>query len=150
MFWRSYTLKNEVGKLDGTRLMCVGDMRMRTMHSIGYASTQFDMVLDLVFPPDRGLTPAEYKVTKELLAKKAKSGFVVLHSLPRMDELPIDVDATRHARYWIEAFNGVICRMALLALTLGKLEQLAAHSTRTKALLSSAGVLAHAMGIGTS
>ena len=70
----------------------------------------------------KGLTPAEYKVTKELLAKKAKSGFVVLHSLPRMDELPSDVDATRHARYWIEAFNGVICRMALLALTLGKLE----------------------------
>ena len=52
-----YTLRNEVGKLDGMRLMCVGDMRMRTMHSIGYASTQFDMVLDLVFPPDMGPSP---------------------------------------------------------------------------------------------
>jgi len=70
----------------------------------------------------KGLTPAEYKVTKELIAKKAKSNFVVLHSLPRMDELPLDVDDTRHARYWLEAFNGVVCRMALLALVLGKLE----------------------------
>ena len=32
-----------------------------------------------------------------------------------MDELPPDVDATRHARYWIEAFNGVVMRMALLS-----------------------------------
>ena len=70
----------------------------------------------------KGLTPVEYKVTKERLAKKAKGGFVIRHSLPRMDERPIDVDATRHARCWIEAFNGVVCRMALLALTLGKLE----------------------------
>ena len=27
--------------------------------------------------------------------------------------------ATRHARYWFEAFNGVVMRMALLALVLG-------------------------------
>ena len=33
----------------------------------------------------------------------------MLHSLPRMDELPPDVDGTRHARYWNEAFNGVWC-----------------------------------------
>jgi aspartate carbamoyltransferase catalytic subunit len=39
-----------------------------------------------------------------------------------MDELPADVDATRHARYWEEAFNGVVMRMALLALVLGATE----------------------------
>ena len=33
-----------------------------------------------------------------------------------MDEFPADVDITRHARYWQEAFNGVVMRMALLAL----------------------------------
>ncbi len=31
-----------------------------------------------------------------------------------MDELPADVDSTRHARYWLEAFNGVVLRMGLL------------------------------------
>jgi aspartate carbamoyltransferase catalytic subunit len=39
-----------------------------------------------------------------------------------MDELPPDVDATRHARYWFEAFNGVAMRMALLSLVLGAVE----------------------------
>jgi aspartate carbamoyltransferase catalytic subunit len=39
-----------------------------------------------------------------------------------MDELPVDVDETRHARYWTEAFNGVVMRMALLALVLGAVE----------------------------
>ena len=47
---------------------------------------------------------------------------MILHSLPRMDELPSDVDDTRHARYWLEAFNGVVMRMALLALVLGAVE----------------------------
>ena len=56
-------------------------------------------------------TPDEYKVTRELLRDKAKSSSIVLHSLPRMDELPTDVDSTRHARYWTEAFNGVVMRM---------------------------------------
>ena len=47
---------------------------------------------------------------------------IVLHSLPRMDELSEDVDSTRHARYWQEAFNGVVMRMALLSLVLGRAE----------------------------
>ncbi len=36
-----------------------------------------------------------------------------------MDELLEEVDYTRHARYWEEAFNGVVMRMALLALGAG-------------------------------
>jgi aspartate carbamoyltransferase catalytic subunit len=71
---------------------------------------------------DRGTTPAAYKVTRKLLRDKAKSDAIILHSLPRMDELPQDVDSTRHARYWVEAFNGVAMRMALLALVLGAVE----------------------------
>ena len=71
---------------------------------------------------DHGLTPAAYQVTRELLRDKAKSNSIILHSLPRMDELPPDVDSTRHARYWFEAFNGVVMRMALLALVLGAVE----------------------------
>jgi aspartate carbamoyltransferase catalytic subunit len=39
-----------------------------------------------------------------------------------MDELLPEVDATRHARYWVEAFNGVVMRMSLLALVLGMME----------------------------
>ena len=171
-----YTIKKELGRLDGLRIMCVGDMRMRTMHTIGYAASQFDIELDLVHPPDmaptkeflaeladrntrvrqvpsvadciaeadviyvepvvqadytkgrvdpelaKGKTPPAYQVTKDLMLKKAKRDSIILHSLPRMDELPMDVDGTRHARYWIEASNGVVLRMARLALVLGKAE----------------------------
>ncbi|MGD8856278.1 MAG: aspartate carbamoyltransferase, partial [Chloroflexota bacterium] len=68
------------------------------------------------------LTPANYKITRELLTTKAKSDAILLHSLPRMDEIPADVDITRWSRYWQEAFNGVVMRMALLALVLGATE----------------------------
>jgi len=36
--------------------------------------------------------------------------------------LTADVDETRHQRYWVEAFNGVPLRMALLSLILGAAE----------------------------
>ena len=61
------------------------------------------------------------QITREVM-KKAKSDSIVLHSLPRMDELLPEVDNTRHARYWQEAYNGVVMRMALLALVLGAVE----------------------------
>ncbi len=171
-----YTVLREKGTIDGLTFLCIGDMRMRTMHSISYGLTQFDSEVIYVAPPemslteefkaelkgynlrfteaehvaqvihkadviymepvvqpdytkarqeasaDKGMTPENYKVTRELLATKAKSDAIILHSLPRMDELPEDVDKTRHSRYWQEAFNGVVMRMALLALILGAME----------------------------
>jgi aspartate carbamoyltransferase catalytic subunit len=71
---------------------------------------------------DVGMTPANYKITRDLLVNKAKSDAILLHSLPRMDEIPPDVDITKWSRYWQEAFNGVVMRMALLALVLGATE----------------------------
>ena len=171
-----YTVLTEKGCIDGLRWLAVGDMRMRTMHSLGYALTQFDCPITFIAPaemslteefknelrgysldfseaehveqaisqadvilvepvvqPDYtksrdergeqvGMTPANYKITRELLATKAKPDAILLHSLPRMDEIPTDVDITRWSRYWQEAFNGVVMRMALLALVLGAME----------------------------
>jgi aspartate carbamoyltransferase catalytic subunit len=71
---------------------------------------------------EHGVTPPAYQVTRALLHDKARRDAIILHSLPRMDELPADVDSTRHARYWFEAYNGVVMRMALLALVLGAVE----------------------------
>ena len=71
---------------------------------------------------DVGLTPSNYKITRELLSTKAKSDAVLLHSLPRLDEIPPDVDITRWSRYWQEAFYGVVMRMGLLTLVLGAME----------------------------
>jgi aspartate carbamoyltransferase catalytic subunit len=170
-----YTIAMEMGRLDGLHFVLVGDMRMRTMHSMSYAMSQFDIEATYISPPemsltdefkqeldelnlryrevehieeaiadadviymepvvqpdytkgrderegDVGLTPSNYQVTKELM-RKAKTDAIILHSLPRMDELLEEVDYTRHARYWVEASNGVVMRMGLLALVLGAME----------------------------
>ena len=43
-----------------------------------------------------------------------KKDMIVMHPLPRVDEINPDVDSTRHAAYFEQAFNGVVTRMALL------------------------------------
>ena len=170
-----YTVQSEMGSVDGKTFVCIGDHRMRTMHSIGYALSQFDAEMVILSPeemsplpeflaeldemgtsyrivehidqviaeadviymepvvqPDYtqsrqekqdeyGLTPANYQITREVM-KKAKGDSIVLHSLPRMDELLPEVDQLKHARYWQEAYNGVVMRMALLASVLGVME----------------------------
>ena len=49
----------------------------------------------------------------------AKTGMIVMHPLPRVDEISPDVDSTEFARYFEQAFNGVPTRMALLCRSLG-------------------------------
>jgi aspartate carbamoyltransferase catalytic subunit len=44
----------------------------------------------------------------------AKEDMIIMHPLPRVDEIHPSVDQTRHARYFEQAFNGVVARMALL------------------------------------
>jgi aspartate carbamoyltransferase catalytic subunit len=170
-----YTILTEKGTLDGLHFVLVGDMRMRTMHSMSYAMSQFDIQASYIAPEemsltdefkaeldelnlryqevdhikevigdadviymepvvqpdyskarderegDVSLTPANYQVTRRLM-RDAKPDSIILHSLPRMDELLEEVDYTRHARYWAEAFNGVVMRMTLLSLVLGAME----------------------------
>ena len=60
-----------------------------------------------------------YKVDLKLL-EKARKDMIVLHPLPRVDEIAPEVDGTAHAKYFQQVRNGVVTRMALLALILGK------------------------------
>ena len=50
---------------------------------------------------------------------EVKQDMIVMHPLPRVDEIDPSVDTTRHARYFEQAFNGVVARMALLCSLLG-------------------------------
>ena len=43
----------------------------------------------------------------------------VLHPLPRVNEININVDSTPYAYYFQQAKNGVFVRQALIALILG-------------------------------
>ena len=54
-----------------------------------------------------------YKLVANDLAS-VKNDMIVMHPLPRVDEINPDVDSTRHAAYFEQAFNGVVTRMALL------------------------------------
>ena len=54
------------------------------------------------------------------LLEEARSNLKVLHPLPRVDEITIDVDRTEHAYYFEQAENGVYARQALLALVLNE------------------------------
>ena len=59
-----------------------------------------------------------YMLTASDLAG-AKGSMIIMHPLPRVNEIHPSVDATRHARYFQQAFNGVVARMALLCDCLG-------------------------------
>ncbi|XP_050402847.1 CAD protein isoform X2 [Patella vulgata] len=58
-------------------------------------------------------------ITPELMTK-AKKKMVVMHPLPRLEEISQSFDTDPRAAYFRQAENGMYVRMALLALVLGK------------------------------
>jgi aspartate carbamoyltransferase catalytic subunit len=60
-----------------------------------------------------GLTD-KYVLTKEL-AEAMPSGSVIMHPLPRVGEIAMEVDDLPHAAYFRQAQNGMFMRMAILA-----------------------------------
>jgi aspartate carbamoyltransferase catalytic subunit len=56
-----------------------------------------------------------YVVTTELIGR-AKKGMIVMHHLPRIDEIPLEIDSTPNARYFEQAANGLPTRMGLLSM----------------------------------
>ncbi|CAG0922534.1 unnamed protein product [Notodromas monacha] len=61
----------------------------------------------------------KFVVTPQLMTK-AKQKMIVMHPLPRLDEILTDFDTDPRAAYFRQAENGVYIRMAVLSLTLGK------------------------------
>ncbi len=165
-----YTIKKERGKIDGLRVALVGDLRYgRTVHSLAYALSLFDVKLFFVSPEmlrmrrevleavagkvevvegaslegvvgdldilymtriqkERFPDAAEYAKVRGSyrvdlgLLEAAQKDLIILHPLPRVDEIAPEVDGTAHARYFIQVWNGIVMRMALLGLVLGAIE----------------------------
>ena len=59
-----------------------------------------------------------YKIDLKTL-NGAKKDMIILHPLPRVDEIAAEVDGTPQAKYFQQVWNGIVVRMALLALVLG-------------------------------
>lgn len=62
-----------------------------------------------------------FVVTPHLMTK-AKPKMIVMHPLPRVDEISKEFDNDPRAAYFRQAENGMYIRMALLAMVLGKSE----------------------------
>ena len=165
-----YTILKEKGRIDGLNVAFIGDLRYgRTVHSLAYALSLYDVKLYLVSPEilrmrrevleaisgkmdvseetriepvlpeldvlyvtriqkERFPDPAEYAKVKGSYRidlntlKDAKKDLIILHPLPRVDEIAPEVDETPYARYFQQVWNGIVTRMAILALILGAVE----------------------------
>ncbi|MCJ7722071.1 aspartate carbamoyltransferase [Candidatus Bathyarchaeota archaeon] len=69
-------------------------------------------------PAEYAKVSGTYKIDVPTL-KDAREDMIIMHPLPRIDEIDNEVDDTPHARYFQQVWNGIVMRTALLALILG-------------------------------
>jgi aspartate carbamoyltransferase catalytic subunit len=87
--------------------------------------SQVDVLYVTRIQKERFPDPAEYMKVKGSYRidmktlSEAKKGLIILHPLPRVDEIAAEVDNTPYAKYFPQVWNGIVVRMALLALILG-------------------------------
>lgn len=165
-----YTIKREVGKIDGLSIALLGDLRYgRTVHSLAYGLGLYDTTLYFVSPEslkvrrevledvsdkievheereikdviskidvlyvtriqrERIPDPEEYEKVKNAYGitlnhlRNAKRNMIIMHPLPRVDEISPEIDQTPHAKYFKQMWYGLVTRMAILTLILGATE----------------------------
>jgi aspartate carbamoyltransferase catalytic subunit len=71
-------------------------------------------------PEEYEKVKGSYRITLEVL-KEAREGLILLHPLPRIDEIDPEVDGTRYAKYFDQVRYGLPVRMAILGMILGGL-----------------------------
>lgn len=164
-----FTIKEELGRLDGLHVAMVGDLRYgRTVHSLTQLLLNYDVQLSFVSPEilrlpldymnqvrAAGKTVQEtynvadvigaadvlyvtrvqkerfadlaqyeevkdyYRITPELM-DRAQQHTVIMHPLPRVNEIDVRIDSDPRAAYFRQVKNGMYMRMAVLAAVLGK------------------------------
>ncbi|CAG9466965.1 unnamed protein product [Pedinophyceae sp. YPF-701] len=165
-----YTIKKELGTLDGCRLGLVGDLANgRTVRSLAYLMARCSKDVKMVFVApkvvkmrddikdylnEKGVAweeagdlaevaarcdvlyqtriqkerfvdrPQDYEDAKgkfiidEKIMRVLPEKSIVMHPLPRVDEITVDVDKDPRAAYFRQAKNGMYIRMALLKILL--------------------------------
>ena len=69
-------------------------------------------------PAEYAKVSGTYRIDVNTL-KGAKDDLIIMHPLPRVDEIAHEVDNTPYARYFQQVWNGIVTRTALLALIFG-------------------------------
>ncbi|GLT57516.1 hypothetical protein SLA2020_304840 [Shorea laevis] len=132
-----YTIQREIGRLDGIRVGLVGDLANgRTVRSLAYLLAKYQNVKIYFVSPDVVKMKDDIKeerfaeridlyeeargkyIVNHDVVKAMQKHAVVMHPLPRLDEITADVDTDPRAAYFRQAKNGLYIRMALLKLLL--------------------------------
>ena len=100
-------------------------MEVKNHHEIGRILRSLDVLYITRIQkerfPDLGSyydVASSYRITPETL-QGVKDHLILLHPLPRVDEIDPRVDSTPYARYFEQSRNGVPVRMALLSEVMG-------------------------------
>jgi len=159
-----YTIKRELGKVDGIEIALVGDLKNgRTVRSLAYllgkykgikihlvsprelrigndikeyldkhkvkyveeedlhpVVGQVDVLYQTRIQKERFASDEEYQkhrgryIINRAMANKMKKKSIIMHPLPRVDEIATEVDGSPHAVYFKQAYYGLLVRMALL------------------------------------
>ena len=91
-------------------------------------SRYLDVLYATRIQKERFADPIEYERVKNSyvlgpkLLRQTKKDIIIMHPLPRVNEISPKLDSHKQAVYFKQAHNGVIVRKALLALVLGKVK----------------------------
>jgi aspartate carbamoyltransferase len=163
-----YTIKKELGEIDGLKIMLVGDLKhSRTVHSLIHLLGFFDVKVQLVSPKRLELSagyaamlhnytvwedlcqaiskespdvvymtreqkercdwksgeyswmnnfkvPTDYPVLTQEIMDLLPGSSIVMHPMPRCEELPVTLDGDSRCVQFRQSKNGMYIRMALL------------------------------------
>ena len=120
-----YTIMAEQGGIDGLTVTMMGDLKHgRTVHSLARLLRLYDVKINFVSPAELRMPadlvhPADRQVETLDHMSRAKPTMSVMHPLPRVNEIPLELDADPRAAYFRQMQNGLFVRMALLMYLLG-------------------------------
>jgi aspartate carbamoyltransferase catalytic subunit len=108
----------------------VGYLKDRQMfgkacHTLEEVITDTDILYVTRIQKERFPDPIEYEKVAGLyrvdanLVSQGVDDMIIMHPLPRVQEIAPEVDTLPQAKYFIQAFNGVPVRMALLSMVMG-------------------------------
>ena len=69
-------------------------------------------------PAEYSKVAGTYRINTDLI--KENEDVMIMHPLPKVDEIDAAVDGTKNARYFLQTFYGVPVRMAVLSILLGE------------------------------
>jgi len=102
-----------------------GKIECRSLNSLDDLTEEIDVLYVTRVQKERFTDPQEYEKAKGsyIISLKSLSKLkkipIIMHPLPRVDEITTEVDSLPQAKYFEQAANGMYVRMALLAEVMG-------------------------------